>query len=1099
MLFQLGYDEDVIELPLDLHPSLASKFNTTSEPVKVSVRPLSDIPIAEQVCFEPLSTPDWELIEMEASVLEDGGLLNQITVVYPGQIFPLRLGPFGGGDTSYSGRLESAAWIKVAEQGFVSTFTEDDSDETDSLFNSDTDSIDSTKRFQVRYNCLRLMAETEVSVVPKPRTKNKEEDDEDNESSLEETDSTAKSNHPVYGFSCPLRVQGTYVNSTETSHNRTVPDMPPFGCVHVHPSTLKQLPGYQQLFENEISCLGIGSNLPQAIVSLRKCDGSKCDDDESEHAIARICSSEFVSEGHITIHRCLQIQLGTTILSDWLVVQILPESCVIERVARSRELIAQGKKRIKLINSSFGNPELKSSISSTFEDDIKVIIQPNTLFSSGYIIPVSALQSITPPGTDWLDQYCLGDYVTVKLQYTTTDDRTCSDDSQQQLIITGTDLKRFLERKIQDQESTPEGVSVATINSDIIPPFDSYVEGFSSTIDRLTRDISEIVSYSRSCGFATQRNAIMITGDVGSGKTKLALTLASQLFYSNSIGMVRLDCKKLQASQDTTLSSIMKEIQKSCQQAFHKQPSLLILDDLDALIPNSETSDGSGDGSIHHQHANPALVAQTKVIVDYLLRFSRQCKESSVVLVATCRDEDSLNAHYKDSNIFYSSVEVPSLNAHDRTRFLYNYMIGEWPDGDTSSHIPNCISKLGKLTDGFRPHDLKLISTRIRNMQYLRQLEHQTQRTRLSKGSEDTNVDDFNEDSGTMSRNMLESDIASVMEDFTPLSQQSVNIAQNKPSVDWSLVGGLKHAKQCLYDVIIHPVRYKMIYDSSPMSLPTGVLLYGYPGSGKSFIVPALAKASNLSLITCRGPELLDRYIGASEAKVREVFKQAVTAAPCMIFFDEFDSLAPQRGSDHTGVTDRVVNQLLTLLDGAERNKKTSQIYIVAATSRPDKIDKALLRPGRLETHVYFGYPESLIEWEELFCSIVSSWDLDEEVLSLCRKRELYSALCNDLTYARDLSAADMKAVMDTAHLIRVHEMLDESGHNVTESDLPPKVIISKRHMISALRKTRPSLLTEDRVKLQNYYKPFGADGKSTTPETNTRNALNHNLKTSFR
>lgn len=1104
MLFQLGYDEDIIELPLDLHPSLASKFNTTSEPVKVSVRPLSDVPIAEQVCFEPLSTPDWELIEMEASVLEDGGLLNQITVVYPGQIFPLRLGPLGVDDTSYSGRLESAAWIKVAEQGFVSTLAEDDSDETDSFFSSDTDSIDS-KHIQVRYNYLRLMAETEVSVVPKPRTKNKEEGEEDNESSLEEIDSTAKCIQPVYGFSCPLRVQVTYLNSTETNHNRPVQDMPPFGCVHAHPSTLKQLPGYQQLFEKEISCSGIGSKLPQAIVSLRKWDGNKYND-ESDHAIARISASEFVREGHITMHRCLQIQLGAISMSDWLVVQILPESCVIERVARSKELISQGKKRIQLINSSLGNPEFKSSISPTLEDDIKVIVQPTTLSNSGCIIPVSALQSIAPPGTDWLDQYCLSGYVTVKLQCATTDDRTCSDDYdyQQQSIITGTDLKRFLERKMQDQEPTPEGVSVTTISSDIIPPFDSYVEGFSSTIDRLTCDVSEIVSHSRSCGFATQRNAIMITGDVGSGKTKLALTLASGVFYSNSIGMVHLDCKKLQASPDTTLSSIMKEIQKSCQQALHKQPSLLILDDLDTLIPNSETSGGSGDGSIHHQHANPALVAQVKVIVDYLLRFSRQCKESSVVLVATCRDEDSLAAHYKDSNIFYSSVEVPSLNAHDRTRILYNYMIGEWPDGDTLSHVPNCISKLGKMTDGFRPHDLKLISTRIRNGQYLRQLEqHQTQRSRLSKGSEDANGDDFNEDSGTILRDMLESDIASVMEDFTPLSQQSVNITQNKPSVDWSLVGGLKHAKQCLYDVIIHPVRYKMIYDSSPMSLPTGVLLYGFPGSGKSFIVPALAKASNLSLITCRGPELLDRYIGASEAKVRQIFSQAITAAPCMIFFDEFDSLAPQRGSDHTGVTDRVVNQLLTLLDGAERNKKTSQIYIVAATSRPDKIDKALLRPGRLETHVYFGYPESLIEWEELFCSIVRSWDLDEEVLSLCRKGELYSALCNDLTYARDLSAADMKAVMDTAHLIRVHEMMDESGDNATVSDengLPPKVIISKRHMITALRRTRPSLLTEDRVKLQNYYKPFGgADRKSTTPETNTQNALNHNLKTSFR
>ena len=94
----------------------------------------------------------------------------------------------------------------------------------------------------------------------------------------------------------------------------------------------------------------------------------------------------------------------------------------------------------------------------------------------------------------------------------------------------------------------------------------------------------------------------------------------------------------------------------------------------------------------------------------------------------------------------------------------------------------------------------------------------------------------------------------------------------------------------------------------------------------------------------------MDRYIGASEAKVRQLFARAAAASPSILFFDDFDSLAPQRGSDHTGVTDRVVNQLLTLLDGAERSTE-AQIFVVAATSRPDKIDNALLRPGRLEKH----------------------------------------------------------------------------------------------------------------------------------------------------
>lgn len=1061
--FNIGYDEDVIELPLDLHPSLASAFNTTSEPIKVSVRPLLDVPIAEQVIFEPLSTSDWELIEMEASLLEDGGLLNQVTIVYPGQVFPLRL---SSGET-YSCRLESAAWIKVAEQSFASSLFQNDSDDTDSMFTSKSDSSESSL-CKIRYNCLRLMAETEVSVIPKPRINNEKE----KESSL--VRDPTKSIDPVYAYSCPLRVEVTFPIGHETNIT-SVSHMPPLGCVYVHSSTLKQLPGYQQMFEKELSFMEKGSGLPSAVVLLEKWDSKNCIDG-NDGILARISASDLVRKGHINMNQCLRIQIGVTPLSDWLRVQIWPISRVVDRIARSQEEIAQGNKPIRLISSSLEEPPRDEQITITSA------IQSTALINSGCIAPVAALRSLIPPGIDWLDQLCLG-HLAICLQSTTEDKSDSA--ALMESATTGADLKH-------NQDITPGEGIFTSVNNDSIPPLNAYLEGFSSTVERLTHDINKIISLSRSrtCGLIPHRNAIMITGDVGSGKTHLALTVSSRLFRSDSIALVYLDCKTLQATPGSTLTSILDEIQNSCQQAMHKQPSLLILDDLDALIPNNDSSDGSGDGSIHHKQTNSAsLVNQVKAVVDHLLWCSNHCGDSNVVFLCTCRGDDALATRYKNSGKIYSSVEVPPLNSHERTRFLHNYLLGNRPKKDTSVyHIPNCVSKLGKMTDGFRPHDLKLISTRIRNAQYLRRLEYQSQ----TKNSDNN----FTLGSGKVSLELLEDDIASVIEDFTPLSQQSID-THSKVSVDWSSVGGLKRAKQCLYDVIIHPMTFKKIYHNSPLSLPTGVLLYGYPGSGKSFIVPALAKASNLSLITCRGPELLDRYIGASEAKVRHLFAQAVTAAPSMIFFDEFDSLAPQRGSDHTGVTDRVVNQLLTLLDGAERNKNTSQIYIVAATSRPDKIDKALLRPGRLETHVYFGYPESLIEWEELFSSILSSWNVDEEVRLLRQKGELYTSLCKDLSHAKDLSAADLKAVMDTAHLIRVHEMLDaDDDDDNSEKPKLPKVIVGKRHIILAFRRTRPSLLPEDRQKLQNYYKPFHVDVKKLIAHHDVRD---HNLKTSFR
>lgn len=210
-----------------------------------------------------------------------------------------------------------------------------------------------------------------------------------------------------------------------------------------------------------------------------------------------------------------------------------------------------------------------------------------------------------------------------------------------------------------------------------------------------------------------------------------------------------------------------------------------------------------------------------------------------------------------------------------------------------------------------------------------------------------------------------------------------------------------------------------------------------------------------------------------------------------MIFFDEFDSLAPQRGSDHTGVTDRVVNQLLTLLDGAERSKNASRVFVVAATSRPDKIDKALLRPGRLEKHVYVGRPESLAEWNNLFSSLLETRDVDEEVGCLRRDGDLFDSFCGDSVHARDFSAADMKAVLDTAHLLCVHEILD--ANRATHGP----VTLGKRHIVKAFERTRPSLLPKERHFLERIYSSFG--GKQKMEEDLPGRPHDRRLKTSLR
>jgi peroxin-1 len=238
-------------------------------------------------------------------------------------------------------------------------------------------------------------------------------------------------------------------------------------------------------------------------------------------------------------------------------------------------------------------------------------------------------------------------------------------------------------------------------------------------------------------------------------------------------------------------------------------------------------------------------------------------------------------------------------------------------------------------------------------------------------------------------------------------------------------------------------------------------------------------------LISCKGPEVLDKYIGASEAKIRELFKRASDVAPSIIFLDELDALAPRRGSDHTGVTDRVVNQLLTFLDGVEDISK-STVFVIGATSRPDKIDNALLRPGRLEQHLYVGPPSTEDELTDLFTKLLKNWNLSAD----CRKSISSKAQVQDMlrhvSGSHRFSPADLKAALETAHVNAVHRFLESAKPEEIE-----QIEISKQDLTLALRTTRPSLNPDDSRDLENIYRAFKGEVKgSSQSETKLKTTL---------
>lgn len=259
---------------------------------------------------------------------------------------------------------------------------------------------------------------------------------------------------------------------------------------------------------------------------------------------------------------------------------------------------------------------------------------------------------------------------------------------------------------------------------------------------------------------------------------------------------------------------------------------------------------------------------------------------------------------------------------------------------------------------------------------------------------------------------LTQADFTSALKGFTPSSLRNVTLTHS--STTFSEVGGLSATRNTLLETLMYPTKYAPIFKSSPLRLRSGILLYGYPGCGKTLLASAVAGECNLNFISVKGPEILNKYIGASEKSVRDLFERAQAAKPCVLFFDEFDSIAPKRGHDSTGVTDRVVNQMLTQMDGAEG---LEGVYVLAATSRPDLIDPALLRPGRLD--------------KSLLCDMPTTADREDILRAVSKKLHLQSSISSRLSdiaaRTEGFSGADLQALMYNAHLEAIHDLLGDS------------------------------------------------------------------------
>jgi transitional endoplasmic reticulum ATPase len=270
------------------------------------------------------------------------------------------------------------------------------------------------------------------------------------------------------------------------------------------------------------------------------------------------------------------------------------------------------------------------------------------------------------------------------------------------------------------------------------------------------------------------------------------------------------------------------------------------------------------------------------------------------------------------------------------------------------------------------------------------------------------------------------------------------------PDVTWMQVGGLEDVKQELREAVEWPLKFPEVFERLQTKPPKGILLFGPPGSGKTLLAKAVANESECNFIAVKGPELLSKWVGESEKGVREIFRKARQASPSIIFFDEIDALVPRRGAfqGSSHVTESVVSQILTELDGMEELKN---VTILAATNRPDMLDEALLRPGRLERHIYVPAPdeESRRKIFEVFLGgdtgNILSKDIDIE--ALVKKTQGYVG-------------ADIEALVREAKMAAMRDFIVLMGtsNEQERTDAVKDVMLTTAHFDAAIYKVRGSL-----------------------------------------
>ncbi|KAJ9054378.1 Peroxisome biosynthesis protein pex1 [Entomophthora muscae] len=468
---------------------------------------------------------------------------------------------------------------------------------------------------------------------------------------------------------------------------------------------------------------------------------------------------------------------------------------------------------------------------------------------------------------------------------------------------------------------------------------------------------------------------ILLCGARGAGKTSILEVLQAQLRRHPDIlcSIHEVDCGAL---SNERVAVVQERLEAAAQAAAWCAPAILSMDNLDALIP------------AEMEHMDSFRFRQLAECFVGLVRGLR-VKYPGVGLVATSRQPQAVHPLLLQAHAFTVTLHIPPPTKLDRQKVLIAIIAASPVPALQAGRASLDLLEVAGVTEGYLPCDLQTLTERAVHHAAIRQLD--------TSGPLVVTGNDFIE----------------AQKGYTPVSLRGVKLQTS--TVRWSDVGGLEATRATLRETLEWPIKYQAIFQSCPLRLRSGLLLYGFPGCGKTLLASAVARECHLNFITVKGPEILNKYIGASEQSVRDLFQRAQAARPCVLFFDEFEAIAPRRGHDSTGVTDRVVNQLLTQMDGAEG---LEGVYVLAATSRPDLIDPALLRPGRLDKSLLCHMP-TVQDRLAILNAHASKFHLSSEAHE--RLEEVANRCVN-------FTGADLQALLYNAHLEAIHQTLDATA-----------------------------------------------------------------------